>query len=488
MLSNWIQSKWAERYAGRMKREDYYRWAEKAVRWGAEYLEDLESRPVRPQVRPGEIAAQLPQAPPEEPADMETLFADFERIVPGGMTHWQHRRFFAYFPANAAPVSMVAEHLTTVMAAQCMLWQTSPAATEIETRMVDWLRQAMGLPGGFKGVVHDTATTVNLCAALTMRERALEWRGNRSGLAGERPLRIYASPQTHSSIDKAVRLAGIGQDNLVKVPTDGSWALDEEALAAAIAADRQAGFLPAGVVLSVGGASIGATDRLRNCIRVAREAGLYVHVDAAWAGSAMICPELRGLWEGVEEADSIVFNPHKWLGAQFDCSVQFLADPMPQVRTLGIRPDYLQTLGEDEVTNYSEWTIPLGRRFRALKLWFLLRAHGLEDLRQRIRNHIAWAEEAAAAIDALDDFCLTTPCHLSLFTFQHCPEGEDPNAATEALLRRVNDDGRIYLTQTTHEGQFVIRLQVGQFDCRREDVLLAVEVLRDLAIARRTDG
>ena len=464
-----------------MKQRDYLQWAERAAQWGSEYLATLRERPVRAQVAPGEIAAMLPTEPPEEPADMETIFADFERIVPDGMTHWQHPRFFAYFNANAAPVSMIAENLTAVMAAQCMLWQTSPAATEMETRMVDWMRQALGLPEGFQGVIQDSATTANVCAMLTLRERALGWRGIDTGMAGEKQLRVYASPETHSSVDKAVRIAGIGQGNLVKVPTDGSWALDPGALQQAIEADRAAGFLPAGVVLCVGGTSIGASDHVRQTIEVARAQELFVHVDAAWAGSAMICPELRRLWQGVESADSIAFNPHKWLGAQFDCSIQFLADPEPQVRTLGFRPDYLQTLGQTEITNYSEWTIPQGRRFRALKLWFLLRAHGLEDLRQRIRHHIAWAEEAAAAIAALDGFRLTTKCHLSLFTFQYAPDGEDANAATERLLRAVNDDGRIYLTQTIHEGHFVIRFQVGQFDCRREDVLLAVEVLRELA-------
>ena len=466
-----------------MKREDYYQWAERAAQWGAGYLATLEERPVRAQTRPGEIASMLPAAPPEAPEDMETIFADFERIVPGGMTHWQHPRFFAYFPASAAPASMIAENLTAVMAAQCMLWQTSPAATEIETRMVDWMRQALGLPEGFQGVIQDTATTANLCAVLTMRERALNWRGIDSGLVAEKQLRIYASPETHSSIDKAVRISGIGQRNLVKVPTDGSGALDPVALRAAIDDDRAAGFLPAGVVLCVGGTSVGASDRVGPAIEVARAYDLYVHVDAAWAGSAMICPELRGVWAGVENADSIVFNPHKWLGAQFDCSIQFLADPEPQVRTLGIRPDYLQTLGQSEITNYSEWTIPLGRRFRALKLWFLLRAHGLEDLRCRIRNHITWAEEAAAAIVSLDGFRLTTDLRLSLFTFQYAPVGENANEASECLLRAVNDDGRIYLTHTIHEGQFVIRFQVGQFDCRREDVLLAVDVLRELSYA-----
>jgi aromatic-L-amino-acid decarboxylase len=468
-----------------MKKEDYYQWAERAARWGADYLATLAERPVRAQVDPGEIAAMLPAAPPEEAVDMDTILADFERIVPHGMTHWQHPRFFAYFPANGAPASMIAEHLTAVMGAQCMLWQTSPAATEIETRMVDWMRQALGLPEGFVGVIQDSATSATVSAVLTMRERALDWRGIDSGMAGEKQLRIYASPETHSSIDKAVRIAGIGQRHLVKVPTDDSRALDPQALNQAIDADRAAGFIPAGVILCIGGTSIGASDRLQETIEVARAHDMYVHVDAAWAGSAMICPELRGLWNGVEGADSIVFNPHKWLGAHFDCSIQFLADPEPQVRTLGIRPDYLQTLGQTDVTNYSEWTIPLGRRFRALKLWFLLRAYGLEGLRQRIRNHIAWAEEAAAAIAGLDGFRITTPCHLSLFTFQYAPDGADANDATERLLRAVNDDGRIYLTQTTHDGQFVIRFQVGQFDCRRDDVMLAVEVLRELAGAMR---
>ncbi len=463
-----------------MNRKDYYKWAKRAARWGAEYLATLNDRPVRAQTKPGDIAAKLPASPPEEPTDMETIFADFERIVPDGMTHWQHRRFFAYYPANAAPVSMIAENLATVMAAQCMLWQTSPAATEIEMRMVDWMRQALGLPDEFRGVIQDSASSANLCAILTMRERALAWRGLEAGMAGENQIRIYASPQTHSSIDKAIRIAGIGQRHLVKVPTDDSWALDPDALSEAIKADLKAGFLPAGVILCVGGTSIGASDRLRQTIEVAREHDLYVHVDAAWAGSAMICPELRGLWEGVEGADSIVFNPHKWLGVQFDCSIQFLLNAEPQVRTLAIRPNYLETLDQTEVTNYSEWTIPLGRRFRALKLWFVLRAHGLEELRQRIRNHIAWAEEAAAAIASLDDFRLTTHCHLSLFTFQYAPEGENANEATEKLLCAVNDDGRTYLTQTTHQDQFVIRFQVGQFDCCREDVLLAVDVLQEL--------
>ena len=347
--------------------------------------------------------------------------------------------------------------------------------------MVAWMRHAVGLPADFLGLIQDSATTSTVCALLTIRERALDWQGNKSGLFGQAPLRVYASPQNHSSIDKAVRISGIGQDNLVKVATDDNWALDPQALTEAIEKDLQAGRVPAGVVLCVGGTSLGASDRLRETIAVAHHYQLYVHVDAAWAGSAMICPELRGLWEGVEDADSIVLNPHKWLGAQFDCTIQFLKDPQAQVKTLAIQPDYLKTLGQDEVINYSEWTIPLGRRFRALKLWFLLRAHGLEQLRERIRNHISWAEKAAAAIGALPNFRITSPCNLSLFTFQFAPPHRPASEATEQLLIAINNDGRTYLTQTMLGDEFVIRFQVGQFDCTQRDVMTAVEVIEELS-------
>ncbi len=454
-----------------MKISDFSKWSNRATEWGQKYLDGLRTRPVRAQLAPGDIAALLPEKAPEQPEDMETIFADFTRIVPDGMTHWQHPRFFAYFPANAAPASMVAEQLANTMAAQCMLWQTSPAATEIEARMIDWLRDALGLAGHFSGVIQDSATSATLSAILTMRERALDWRGNTKGLGGQTRLRIYASNQTHSSIDKAVRIAGIGQENLVKVATDANFAMRPAALEAAITADLAAGYRPAGVVICVGGTSIGASDNVGDIVKIARAHDLMSHVDAAWAGSAMICPEFRPLWAGVDGADSVVFNPHKWLGAQFDCSVQFLADPTAQIRTLGLRPDYLKTSGQEEITNFNEWTIPLGRRFRALKLWFLLRAYGLEGLRQRIRNHVAWAQELAEKIAALPHITVTSAPRLALFTFQYAPPGQDANRATAALLDEINDAGHIYLTQTTHAGQFVIRVSVGQFDCTREDVM-----------------
>ena len=458
-----------------MNHDDLNHWSKRAADWTRDYHATLRDRPVRAPLTPGAVAGQLPAAPPETAEPPEAIFADFERIIPGAMTHWQHPRFFAYFPANASPASMLAEQLANAMACQGMLWQTSPAATEVEQVMIGWLRQALGLPEGFTGTIHDSATTATLSAVLTMREAALNWQGNAEGLSALPRLRLYASAETHSSVDKAARVAGIGQANLVKVPTDGSLSMKPGALAGAIAADRAAGMLPAGVILCAGGNSVGAFDRIADCIAVAHAEGLPVHVDAAWAGSAMICPEFRPLWAGVEAADSIVFNPHKWLGAQFDCAVQFMRDPGPQVKTLGLRPTYLETAGREEIVNFNEWTVPLGRRFRALKLWFHLRAYGLEGLRAMIRNHVTWAGEACAALRALPGLTITTEPRLSLFTFALADD-----AATEALLARINDDGRVYLTQTRHAGAYVIRVQVGQFDCSRDDVMTIPQVVAEL--------
>ncbi|MDQ2065567.1 pyridoxal-dependent decarboxylase [Xinfangfangia sp. CPCC 101601] len=459
-----------------MDHEDLRHWSKRAADWAADYHAGLRDRPVRAPLVPGAVAASLPTQPPEAPEPIAQIFEDFERIVPPGMTHWQHPRFFAYFPANAAPASILAEQLVNAMACQGMIWQTSPAATEVEQVMITWLREALGLPESFTGTLHDSATTATLSAVLTMREQALGFEGILKGLSGQPRLRLYASAETHSSVDKAAQLSGIGQENLVKVATDDSLSMSPQALEAAIKTDLAAGYRPAGVVLCAGGTSVGAFDRIKDCIAVAKSHGLPVHVDAAWAGSAMICPEYRALWDGIEGADSVIFNPHKWLGAQFDCAVQFLRDPGPQVRTLGLRPSYLETAGREEIVNFNEWTVPLGRRFRALKIWFLLRAYGLEGLRARIRNHVTWAEEACEALRALPGLSIVTEPRLSLFTF-----ALKDDIATEALLQRINDEGRIYLTQTRHKGRFVIRVQVGQFDCSQSDVQeIALAVQRHL--------
>lgn len=452
------------------------RWSKYAADWTRDYHARIRDRPVRARTAPGSVASALPVTAPEAPEPVETIVADFERLVPDAMTHWQHPRFFAYFPANAAPASMLAEQFANAIAAQGMLWQTAPAATEIEGVMIGWLRDALGLAGHFTGTIHDSATTATFAAVLTMREGALGWSGNAEGLSGAPRLRLYASAQTHSSVDKAARMAGIGQDNLVKVPTGDDLSMDPEALDRAIRTDLAAGLRPAGVVLCVGGTSVGGTDRIGACIGVAKAHALPVHVDAAWAGSAMICPEFRHLWDGIDGAESIVFNPHKWLGAQFDCAVQFLADPESQIRTLALRPDYLSTPGSERRTDYQEWTVPLGRRFRALKLWFVIRAYGLEGLRARIRNHVRWSEELAGEIEAIGGLEIVTRPMLSLFTF-----AARDDATTDRLLAAINADGRVYLTPTRHAGRRVIRVQIGQFDCTRQDVMTVAEVLRELA-------
>lgn len=461
-------------------------WSRKAADWGADYRETVQERPVRARVSPGEIAAKVAQSPPEHPEPIDSIFRDFENIVVPGMTHWQHPRFFAYFPSNAAPASVVADYLATAMSAQCMLWQTSPAATELETRMVDWLRQALGLPDGFSGVIQDSASSATLVAVLTMREKALAWAGNREGLTGQPRLRVYASEQVHTSIDRAIWVAGIGSDNLVRIETEGELrAMKPQALEAAILADKAAGHLPAGVIACVGGTSVGATDDIAAICAIAARHGLYTHVDAAWVGTAMICSEFRSLWSGVEQADSIVFNPHKWLGAQFDCSVQFLRNPDEVVQTLAIRPEYLKTHGKDGLINYSEWSVPLGRRFRALKIWFLLREQGLDGLRAMVRRHVDLAAGMAQRLAREPGFEIVTQPMLSLFSFRHLPaDGADIDAHNRALVDRINDDGRIYVTQTLVDGQQAIRFQVGQWDTMQADIDIAFDVIRELANKR----
>ena len=456
-------------------------WSLKAAKWGADYRATLRERPVRSQTAPGDIARQIAASPPDKGEDMETIFADFEKIVVPGMTHWQHPRFFAYFPANAAPVSVVAEYLVTAMAAQCMLWQTSPAATELETRVLDWLRQAIGLPDGFAGVIQDSASSATLSAVLVMREKALAWQGNAAGLAANPQLRVYASSQVHTSIDRAIWVSGIGEDNLVRVAVSGPMrGLDVDALERAIVADREAGRLPAGIIACTGGTSTGACDDIAAVAEVTSRHGLYLHVDAAWAGAAMICEEYRHLWSGIEQADSIVFNPHKWLGAQFDCSAHFIRSPEDLVRTLAIQPEYLKTHGKDGIINYSEWTVPLGRRFRALKIWFLLRFHGLAGLKAMIRNHVGWAQKLATRLAAEPDFEVVTEPVLSLFSFRHIG-GDDADGHNIALVNAINDDGRIYLTQTRVDGRIAIRFQAGQFEMTEADADTAFDVIVEIA-------
>ena len=470
-----------------MRIEDFRRHAHVLVDWMADYLERVESYPVRAQVAPGEIAGRLPAAPPEDGEPMARIFADFEADVLPGMTHWQHPSFFAYFPAGASPPSVLAEMLTATLGAQCMLWQTSPAATEMETRMMDWLRQMIGLPEGFHGVIQDTASSATLCALLSARERATDWRSNETGLGSDGPrLTVYASEEAHSSVDKAVMIAGLGRQGLRKIPTDPDLALRPEALADAIEADLAHGARPACVVATLGSTSTGGFDPLGAIGEICRKHGIWLHVDAAWAGSALILPEQRWMIEGIEHADSFVFNPHKWLFTNFDCSAYFLRDPVALTRTFGVSPAYLRSREGDRVIDYRDWGIPLGRRFRALKLWFVIRSYGVAGLREMIAAHIDWAQALARRVEGEPDFELLSPCRLALFSFRYRPAGMDDEAELERLnarlIERLNDSGALYLTQTRLGGRLALRFVVGQTTTTEAHVARAWE--RIAAIAR----
>jgi aromatic-L-amino-acid decarboxylase len=468
-----------------MDLNEFRRHGHSFVDWMADYLATIEHRPVRAQVRPGEVAAQLPPAPPAEGEPLERVFADFERILLPGMTHWQHPNFFAYFPANSSPPSVLAEMLTATLGAQCMLWQTSPAATELETRTLDWLRQMIGLPEGFAGVIQDSASSATLCAILVARERATAWRTDEDGLGACPPLVFYASEEAHSSVEKAVRIAGLGRRGLRLVPTDDDFAMRPDALAAAIREDRAAGRVPAGVVATLGTTGVGASDPLRPIGAICREHGLYLHVDAAWAGSALLLDEHRPLIEGAEHVDSFVFNPHKWLLSNFDCSAHFVRDPAALVRTLSVLPAYLQSREAGAVIDHRDWGVPLGRRFRALKLWFVLRSYGVARLQAMLRDHIAWTAELAETIRSEPDFELITSPRLALLTFRYRPRGIDDEAAldclNERLLNALNDGGRVYLTQTRVRGRYVIRFAIGQLYTTRAHVHRAWQVITGTA-------
>ncbi len=464
-----------------MKYEDLEYWSQRAGNWAKEYFSGLNEKPVRAQVKPGEIMARLPESPPENPEDMDVIFNDFTALVPDGLTHWQHPRFFAYFNANAAPASIFAEQLLNTIAANGMLWQTSPSVTEIEERMIQWFRQAVGLPDRFKGLIQDTATTSTLCAVLTMRERGLDWEGLTRGIDQSSRLRIYASLENHSSIEKAIRVSGIGTDNLVAPKLLPDRSIDAQSLRDMIVADIESGARPVGLILCCGGTATGAIDSFASAMEVAKEFNLYVHVDAAWAGSAMICPEYRHLWAGIEQADSIVINPQKWLGMQMDCSVQLLANPEEQAKTVGLRPDYLRTVGTEHISNLSELTIGLGRRFRALKIWFTMRAYGLNGLRTLVRNHVNWIKELERKFADDADFEVYTSSPLALFGFRFVPDDLDANQATSTLCQLMNDDGRVYLTHTLIDGNETIRVTAGSYLTRREDVMMVYEVAKEMA-------
>jgi aromatic-L-amino-acid decarboxylase len=468
-----------------MKPEEFRRHAHEMVDWMADYLAAVGDLPVKSQVKPGDIEAQLPAGPPQQGEDMTAIFDDFRRVILPGITHWQHPSFFAYFPANSSPPSVLAEMLTATLGVNGMMWQTSPAATELETRVMQWLRGMIGLPADFTGVIQDTASTATLTALLTARERATQWATNGSGLHDAGIFTVYSSEETHSSIEKDMRIIGLGGDNLRRIAVDGDNAMRPDALEAAIAADRAAGRKPLAVVATLGSTANGAFDPLPSIAAICRREGLWLHVDAAWAGSAFILPEHRTLMRGAEHADSFLFNPHKWLLTNFDCTAYFVRDLQALVRTFDIMRVYFQTAERGAAIDYRDWGIQLGRRFRALKLWFVIRSYGVAGLQRLIGSHIAAAQDFVRRIEAAEDFELMAPAPLALVVFRYHPPGVDVPADLDRLnallAQRVNDDGRLYLTPGKARGAATLRLSVGQTATTQQHVERAWDVIRDTA-------
>jgi aromatic-L-amino-acid decarboxylase len=468
-----------------MHPDEFRRHAHAAVDWMADYLRDVGGLPITPAVSPGDIRRQIPEAPPLDAEPFEALLDDFRQVIVPGMTHWNHPGWFAYFPCNNSPPSILAEMLSATLGAQGMSWATSPAATELEQVVMDWLRQMLALPPDFVGVIQDTASTATLVALLTARERATGGRSGAEGLAAaDAPLAVYASREAHSSVDKGVKLAGYGLDRLRHIDTDERYAMRPDALAAALERDRAAGIRPACVVATVGTTSSTAIDPLRPIAELCRRAGAWLHVDAAYAGSAAIVPELRPLFDGMESADSIVFNPHKWLLTNFDCTAYFVRDPSALLSTFQATPEYLRTAYDADVVNYRDWGIQLGRRFRALKLWFVIRSYGVEGLRAMVRRHVALAHELAAWIAADPEYELLAPAPFGLVCFRWRPPGrteQELDALNARLLAAVNAGRERHLTHTRLGGKYTIRLVVGQRQTGREHVRAAWDAVREAA-------
>jgi len=446
------------------------------IDWVADYRERLERLPVMSPARPGEIRARFPKQPPRTGGGLPAALARLDEDVLPGITHWNHPCFFAYFPSNTSYASILADVVASGLGVQGMSWQTSPAATEVEEVVMDWLRQMVGLGDAWTGVVHDTASTATLCALLCAREQASGFSQNGPGLqAGRPPLVVYASSQGHSSIEKAALLAGFGRDHLRLVDTDDAHALRVDLLEAAIEADRAAGRAPCALVAAIGTTGTTAIDPLAAMAALARKHGLWLHVDAALAGTAMVLPECRPLWDGVEQADSLVFNPHKWMGVGFDYSAYYVRDPEHLIRVMSTNPSYLRTAQDGAVKNYRDWHIPLGRRFRALKCWFYLLDVGVEGLQARIRRDLANAQWLREQVDAAPEWERMAPVPLQTVCLRHIPKAlaADEPALTRhnlEIARRVNESGAAYLTPSVLKGRQMIRVSIGAEPTERRHV------------------
>ena len=456
-----------------MKPDEFRKHAHHLVDWMAGYLENVEKFPVKSPVGPGDIFNKIPGKPPEHGEPFGDLMRDLDEIIMPGITHWQNPNFFAYFPANTSPPSILAEMITSTLGAQCMIWETSPAAAELEEKMMIWLRDMIGLPAGFEGVIQDSASTATLAAILTAREKISGFSINTEGTKHSGTLRIYCSDQTHSSVEKAVKISGIGRKNLVKIPVRDDFSMNPEILNAEITSDIKNGFIPCCVVATLGTTGTTAIDPLRAIGKICQENGIWLHVDAAMAGTALILPEFQWMLDGREFIDSFVFNPHKWMFTNFDCTAYFVKDAATLIKTFEILPEYLKTRTRGKVNDYRDWGVPLGRRFRALKLWSVIRSYGTEGLREKIRNHIYIASQLAVMISKEPDFEILAPVVISLVCFRFKPAGyneEQVNALNEKLNHLLNDSGKIYLSHTVLKGRYTLRMVTAQTNVTPEHV------------------
>ncbi|MBN2862085.1 MAG: aminotransferase class I/II-fold pyridoxal phosphate-dependent enzyme [Bacteroidales bacterium] len=467
-----------------MTPDEFRKHAHDLVEWMARYLENVEHYPVKSRVKPGDIFNQLPDNPPSEGQSFDDILKDIEEIIMPGITHWQSPRFFAYFPANTSPPSILAEMITATLGAQCMNWETSPAAAELEEKVMIWLREMTGLPDNFEGVIQDSASTATLSAIITAREKISNFKINIEGQNSAGILRIYCSEQAHSSVEKGVKISGIGRNNLVKIPVKKDFSMDPEKLDEAIADDRKKGYIPCCVIATIGTTGTTAVDPLRAIGMICRKNNVWLHVDAAMAGTALILPEFRWMIDGEEYIDSFLFNPHKWMFTNFDCTAFFTRDAEALIRTFEILPEYLRTRTRGLVNDYRDWGIPLGRRFRALKLWSVIRSFGTEGLQNKIRQHIRFASELEKLISEEPDFEILAPVVINVVCFRYTPAARNEkeiNIINEQLNHRLNDSGKIYLSHTVLNGKYTLRMVTGQTNVTFGHVAKAWELIKETA-------
>ncbi|MDY3557233.1 pyridoxal-dependent decarboxylase [Gemmata sp. JC717] len=470
-----------------MTNDEFRAYGHALIDWIADYHAGITARPVRATTEPGAIKGQLPAEPPSEAEPFSAVMRDLDAVLQPGLTHWQHPRFFGYFPSNDAPASILGDMLAAGLGQLGLNWQSSPALTELEEVSCEWVRQMVGLSPAWSGVIQDTASTATLLALLCARERATNFSLGRGGLQAEpKPLTVYVSSQSHSSVEKAALLAGFGRDNLRVVPVDESFAMRPDTLESLVREDVAAGKVPCAVVATTGTTASTALDPVKAVCAVASRYNLWVHVDAAMAGSAMILPECRWMWDGVEGADSLVLNPHKWLGAVFDCSLYYVRDPQHLIRVMSTSPSYLRTAADGKAPNYRDWGIALGRRFRALKLWCLIRGEGVSGLQARLRRDMGYARRFADEVARTPNWKVVAPAPLQTVCVRHEPpglEGEVLDAHTRAWCERVNASGLAYLTPAVLGGRWMVRVSIAGLTTQWDDVATTWGAMRRAAEA-----